>query len=262
MEMSSGSDMDGYIYDDGQFNTYFEPRLELGGSETINEDRIRFGTTSKWNCIYGGYNFDGDSIDNQGEKNRWFMRDQIRIDAGNPAAAYSIFHGMRAQINDNGNPACLIEDLYGTNTSGDAQVFKARARRNGTAGYYYDAERAGSMVIGLDDGFTYECILAHNGAATDRPGVSTPTANWATYWRKLNTKDGGATWVATTAYTAAATQFRIASDGKIWTNQSAASVTSTVPTASGSVDRYITVYSEAGVALGELPLFDVGRFSN
>ena len=59
---------------------------------------------------------------------------------------------------------------------------------------------ANTVVNGKDDGKYYECILSHTSSATDRPGVTVPTANWATYWRVKTSGSGAIPWVTSTPY--------------------------------------------------------------
>lgn len=67
----------------------------------------------------------------------------------------------------------------------------------GISGFDTDSS---SKVLGGDDGLTYHCIYDHTSTVDDRPGMTPPTANWATYWALGGASTNASAWVVATNY--------------------------------------------------------------
>lgn len=265
--------------DVGFWNSLQYPRLELASSNyTVN--RIHLTSSSRGCTLMLGYDMKALYITDEGDRSKKFMNDGLHYhEYSSGTADAPILYFTRHSRNEDGWPLGVIRDLF-TDADGTGLII-GNFGSSANDGFLLDLQKNG-YVVEADDGYQYMCILDHTSgatAATANTGEPGTCTGWETYWERLPQRWqtpggsalsgdlGGAGWAAVTAYTTAGnkgqatSRFRIANDGSIWTNQAETSVTSTVPTASGSVDKYITVYDEDGVALGELALFDVGRFS-
>ena len=262
--------MDTLYLDGGRYNMLFQPRLEFKG--TLTDESVVFTSDSRGCSMTGGYdsrlgrNLNGirnETVRDEGQGNNLMPLDQWRLTPSRSGAAGECISVFRTQANNDELPVMGLRDMYSSSQSPRVIETVMTKYRTAGAAYHLSAKASGDIVSGTS-GMYYQCLQDHASSTADsEPGVG---ADWEDYWEALHGIDankvyryaGTDPWSASYGtYLGKTTTFEIRGDGRLLTNQTASSTSTTV----GAAADYMTIYDEAGTAVGEIPICAVGTFS-